>query len=94
MSLVARRLDTVEEYYFSKKLKEVRTLVSNGAAVINLGIGSPDLLPHPSVLTALENSLSEPQAHKYQSYQGLPELRHAISSFYEKNYKANILRLV
>lgn len=90
MSLVARRLDTVEEYYFSKKLKEVRTLVSNGAAVINLGIGSPDLPPHPSVLTALENSLSEPQAHKYQSYQGLPELRHAISSFYEKNYNVLI----
>ena len=90
MSLVARRLDTVEEYYFSKKLKEVRTLVSNGAAVINLGIGSPDLPPHPSVLTALENSLSEPQAHKYQSYQGLPELRHAISSFYEKNYNVQI----
>ncbi|MDG1778061.1 MAG: aminotransferase class I/II-fold pyridoxal phosphate-dependent enzyme [Flavobacteriaceae bacterium] len=86
MSRVARRLHTVEEYYFSRKLKEVRTLISEGAAVINLGIGSPDLPPDPSVVSALEQSLSDPSAHKYQSYQGLPELRKAISSFYKKNY--------
>ena len=86
MSRVARRLHTVEEYYFSRKLKEVRTLISEGAAVVNLGIGSPDLPPDPSVVSALEQSLSDPSAHKYQSYQGLPELRKAISNFYKKNY--------
>ena len=86
MSIVARRLHTVEEYYFSRKLKEVRALVSDGAPVINLGIGSPDLPPDPSVVSALKQSLSDSNAHKYQSYQGLPELRQAISSFYKKNY--------
>lgn len=86
MSIVAHRLHTVEEYYFSRKLKEVRALVSDGAPVINLGIGSPDLPPDPSVVSALKQSLSNPSAHKYQSYQGLPELRQAISSFYKKNY--------
>ena len=86
MSRVARRLHTVEEYYFSRKLKEVRALLSDGAPVINLGIGSPDLPPDPSVVSALKQSLSNPSAHKYQSYQGLPELRQAISSFYKKNY--------
>lgn len=86
MSRVAHRLHTVEEYYFSKKLKEVRALLSDGAPVINLGIGSPDLPPDPSVVSALKQSLSNPSAHKYQSYQGLPELRQAISSFYKKNY--------
>ena len=86
MSRVAHRLNTVEEYYFSRKLKEVRALLSDGAPVINLGIGSPDLPPDPSVVSALKQSLSYPSAHKYQSYQGLPELRQAISSFYKKNY--------
>jgi len=86
MSIVARRLHTVEEYYFSRKLKEVRALISDGVPVINLGIGSPDLPPDPSVVSALKQSLSNPNAHKYQSYQGLPELRQAISSFYKKNY--------
>lgn len=86
MSRVAHRLHTVEEYYFSRKLKEVRALLSDGAPVINLGIGSPDLPPDPSVVSALKQSLSNPSAHKYQSYQGLPELRQAISSFYKKNY--------
>ncbi|MGB0185910.1 MAG: pyridoxal phosphate-dependent aminotransferase [Flavobacteriaceae bacterium] len=86
MTRVAHRLHTVEEYYFSRKLKEVRALLSDGAPVINLGIGSPDLPPDPSVVSALKQSLSNPSAHKYQSYQGLPELRQAISSFYKKNY--------
>lgn len=86
MSRVAQRLHTVKEYYFSRKLKEVRALISEGAPVINLGIGSPDLPPDPSVVSALKQSLTNPSAHKYQSYQGLPEFRQAISSFYKKNY--------
>lgn len=86
MSSVAQRLHTVEEYYFSRKLKEVRALLSEGKPIINLGIGSPDLPPPPQVIEALNTSLSDATAHKYQSYQGLPELRMAISDFYKKNY--------
>ena len=90
MTVVAKRLHTVEEYYFSKKLKAVRALISKGAPVINLGIGSPDLPPHPSVVEALKTSLLDPRAHKYQSYQGLPELRDAISNFYKNNYDVSL----
>ena len=90
MTAVAKRLHTVEEYYFSKKLKFVRSLISEGAPVINLGIGSPDLPPKPSVVEALKSSLMEPNAHKYQSYQGLPELRNAISNFYKNNYAISL----
>ena len=90
MTVVAKRLHTVEEYYFSKKLKGVRALISKGAPVINLGIGSPDLTPHPSVIEALKTSLLDPRAHKYQSYQGLPELRDAISNFYKNNYDVSL----
>ena len=86
MTAVAKRLHTVEEYYFSKKLKAVRALISEGAPVINLGIGSPDLPPQPRVVEALKNSMIDSNAHKYQSYQGLPELRNAISNFYKNNY--------
>ena len=91
MTVVAKRLHTVEEYYFSKKLKAVRALISKGAPVINLGVGSPDLTPHPSVIEALKTSLLDPRAHKYQSYQGLPELRDAISNFYKKNYDVSLI---
>lgn len=90
MSSVARRLHTVEEYYFSRKLKEVRALLADGKPVINLGIGSPDLPPPPQVVEALNTSLSESTAHKYQSYQGLPELRKAISEFYKNNYSVEL----
>ena len=82
----AKRLDTVQEYYFSKKLREVRGLAAAGKPIINMGIGSPDLQPPENVLVAISESLSDVNAHKYQSYQGLPELRTAISEFYYSKF--------
>jgi LL-diaminopimelate aminotransferase len=84
--MTATRLTHVQEYYFSKKLREVRTMISSGQPVINMGIGSPDLPPPQEVVDALQNSLSHPTAHKYQSYQGIPALREAIAAFYKKQY--------
>ena len=79
----ANRLHTVQEYYFSRKLREVRGLIAKGKDIINMGIGSPDLAPPQSVVEALTQSLSHPTAHKYQSYQGTPELRQAIVAYYQ-----------
>ena len=84
--MTARRLDRVKEYYFSKKLREVRAMIASGKPVINMGIGSPDLPPPQEVVDALHNSMSHPTAHKYQSYQGIPALREAIADFYQKQY--------
>ncbi|CAL2091120.1 pyridoxal phosphate-dependent aminotransferase [Tenacibaculum sp. 190524A05c] len=86
----ANRLQTVEEYYFSKKLREVRGLVAAGKPIINMGIGSPDLAPPTEVITAITESMSEAGAHKYQSYQGIPEFRAAVSSFYKSNYNVSL----
>ena len=82
----ARRLNTVQEYYFSKKLREVAGMVAQGMPIINMGIGSPDLPAHPKVVAALKDSFDHPKVHHYQSYQGLPELRQAIADFYQKYY--------
>ena len=82
----ADRLQSVQEYYFSRKLKEVQALVAQGHPVINMGIGSPDLPPHPSVQQALVEALSLPKAHEYQSYQGIPELRAGMRRFYETQF--------
>lgn len=87
---VANRLHTVEEYYFSKKLREVNQLMANGKPIINLGIGSPDLQPPQEVVEALTAGLLEGHAHKYQSYQGIPELREAIVGFYNTHYAVNL----
>ena len=84
--ITADRLHTVEEYYFSKKLREVNALKAAGAPIINLGIGSPDLAPPKAVITAITDSLSDASAHKYQSYQGLPALRLAMANFYKAHY--------
>ena len=80
----SERLNSVEEYYFSKKLREVSNMIQSGESVINMAIGSPDLFPSVKVVDEIKNSLSDSFAHKYQSYQGLPELRDAIAKFYNK----------
>ena len=82
----ANRLNDVKEYYFSKKLREVSALLAAGKPIINMGIGSPDLRPPAKVIAAIQNSLSDVTAHKYQSYQGLPALRQAISNFYKNKF--------
>jgi len=82
----AKRLDIVEEYYFSSKLREVRQLASEGKPIINMGIGSPDLRPSQAVIDAVTLAMQEENAHQYQSYQGLPELRKGMADFYQNNY--------
>ncbi|UZD22732.1 aminotransferase class I/II-fold pyridoxal phosphate-dependent enzyme [Algoriphagus halophytocola] len=86
----ADRVSTVEEYYFSAKLREVNQMIAEGKPIINLGIGSPDLAPDKLVTEALKNTADNPQAHGYQSYQGIPELRTAISNFYSRAYGVSL----
>ena len=82
----ARRVATVKEYYFSKKLREVAQLNAQGRDIISLGIGGPDRPPHPDVVTTLCTEASKPDAHGYQPYVGLPALRRAYAQWYERFY--------
>jgi aspartate/methionine/tyrosine aminotransferase len=82
----ANRLSDVQEYYFSKKLKEIRELNSSGKNIINLGIGSPDLAPSAETIEALVETAEQTNSHGYQSYTGIPELRNAISSWMASTY--------
>ena len=86
----AKRLEHIEEYYFSRKLKEVSHLISQGKPIINLGIGSPDIMPPKSTVNSLIEALKSPEAHKYQSYNGIDSLRRAIKSFYFNNYNVDL----
>jgi LL-diaminopimelate aminotransferase len=90
MKELAKRVLTVEEYYFSSKLREVNKLISDGKPIINLGIGSPDLAPDRTVIDALKNSAENPKAHGYQNYSGIPELRIAMAEFYFREYHVTL----
>ncbi|MCV6631123.1 MAG: aminotransferase class I/II-fold pyridoxal phosphate-dependent enzyme, partial [Flavobacteriaceae bacterium] len=90
MITTADRLKSVQEYYFSKKLREVREMVVAGKPVINMGIGSPDLHPSPEIMKALQGAMEHDIAHQYQSYQGLPALREAMAKFYEDHFQVEI----
>ncbi|MBI5856600.1 MAG: aminotransferase class I/II-fold pyridoxal phosphate-dependent enzyme [Sphingobacteriales bacterium] len=82
----AIRLDGIGEYYFSQKLREIDELNKAGKQVINLGIGSPDMPPHPTVINTLHEEALKPNQHAYQSYKGSPVLRNAIAKWYKKWY--------
>ena len=86
----ADRLQQIQEYYLSKKLREVRGLTAQGKPIINMGIGSPDLQPPKEVITAIQEAVLEEGAHKYQGYQGLPEFRNAVADFYKNNYGVSV----
>ena len=65
----SNRLNNVKEYYFSTKLKEIRSLIAQGKPIINLGIGSPDLAPPKQVIDAISDAVANKDKHSYQSYQ-------------------------
>ncbi len=86
----AKRIANVEEYYFSRKLVEVRSLDTPELKVINLGIGSPDLAPSSATIEALMTSARNPANHGYQNYKGIPALRKAIADFYSRVYHVSL----
>lgn len=86
----SKRLQGIGEYYFSQKLREIEELNKQGKNIINLGIGSPDLPPHPSVVNVLQEESARPNVHAYQSYKGSPVLRKAISEWYKKWYAVEL----
>ena len=90
MIKTADRLNDVQEYYFSKKLREVRALINQGKDILNLGIGSPDLPPPPKALDELNQISNDLEGHRYQSYQGIPELRKAIATFYQTQFNTKL----
>ena len=87
---LSHRLEGIGEYYFSTKLREIDELNKAGKGIINLGIGSPDLPPHPDVIKTLQEEASKDNVHAYQSYKGSPILREAIAEWYKKYYAVSI----
>lgn len=82
----SQRLEGIGEYYFSQKLREIDELNRQGKNIINLGIGSPDLPPHPEVIRVLQEESAKPNVHAYQSYKGAPVLRKAFADWYRQWY--------
>lgn len=82
----AHRVTRIQEYYFSRKLKEVAAMVAKGNDVISLGIGGPDRMPAPDVIETLACNAAKEGNHSYQPYTGIPELRQAFAEWYEKYY--------
>ncbi len=86
----SKRLEGIGEYYFSQKLREIEELNKAGKNIINLGIGSPDLPPHPEVIKTLQDESAKTNVHAYQSYKGSAILRKAISDWYKKWYRVEL----
>ena len=80
----ARRLESVSEYYFSRKGKEVAKLNAEGRDIISLAIGSPDMPPSPETIETLCREAQNPNAHGYQPTAGIPQLREAMAGFYKR----------
>jgi LL-diaminopimelate aminotransferase len=86
----ATRTKSVQEYYFSQKLRQIDQMRKAGADIINLGIGSPDQPPSENTIRRLSEEASKPSSHGYQSYTGIPELRKAFAAWYKKYFNVEL----
>lgn len=86
----ANRVTEIQEYYFSRKLKEVAKLNAEGMDIISLAIGSPDMPPSQQTIDKLCEVANEPGAHGYQPTVGIPELRKAMAGFYKRWYDVDL----
>ena len=86
----ADRINSVEEYYFSVKLKQIDKMRARGKDVINLGIGSPDRAPAPEVIETLNAAAKQDNVHGYQSYIGIPALRNGFAAWYKRSYNVEL----
>jgi aspartate/methionine/tyrosine aminotransferase len=86
----SHRLNGIGEYYFSQKLREIAKLNAEGKNIINLGIGSPDMPPHPDVIKVLQEESAKPNVHAYQNYKGSPVLRKAFADWYKRWYNVEL----
>jgi LL-diaminopimelate aminotransferase len=86
----AERLADIQEYYFSKKLREVSAMVAAGKPVVNLGIGNPDMKPSEATINALKKSADEDGSHGYQPYKGIPALGVSIAEWYLRTYDVTL----
>src|ERR1043165_2735752 len=87
---LANRLNGIGEYYFSQKLREIDNMNKQGANVISLGIGSPDLAPEKQVIETLQTESSKPNVHAYQSYKGVAKLRAQMAVWYKRWYGVDL----
>lgn len=86
----ARRVNTIEEYYFARKLREVARLNAEGKDIVSLGIGGPDRMPAPEVIETLCTAAKRPDSHSYQPFMGLTELRQAMADWYLRHYDVRL----
>ena len=87
----AERLECVQEYYFSRKLKEVAQMNAEGKDVISLAIGSPDMPPSEQTIRTLCEVARRPSAHGYQPTMGTSELREAMATYYKRTYQVALM---
>jgi len=86
----ADRIKDIQEYYFAGKLRELRQRIADGEPIINLGIGSPDLPPHPAVIESLQREVKATGVHGYQPYKGIPDLRDAFSKWNKTKFNVDL----
>jgi LL-diaminopimelate aminotransferase len=86
----ADRTGSVQEYYFSQKLRQIDQMRRAGADIINLGIGSPDQPPSESTINRLKEEAEKPTSHGYQSYTGIPALRKAFADWYKTYFNVEL----
>ncbi|MBN1219764.1 MAG: aminotransferase class I/II-fold pyridoxal phosphate-dependent enzyme [Anaerolineae bacterium] len=86
----AQRAQHLPAYFFATLNQRLAALQTEGADVIRLDAGSPDMPPAPFLLDILKGSTDDPTKHNYGGYAGQPHLRRAIAHYYRQRFDVQL----
>ncbi len=79
----------IQPFHVMKILGEAKALEAQGRDIIHMEIGEPDFSSLPQVHDAVQQAMNAGQTHYTPTF-GLPELRTALSDFYQNFYGAEV----
>ncbi len=90
MIMYANRINSLPPYLFAAIDKATAESIGKGVDVINLSIGDPDMPTPPHIVEAMKKSVSNPERHRYPSYEGMLAFRSAAANWYKKTMNVDL----
>ncbi|MFC1848495.1 LL-diaminopimelate aminotransferase [Chloroflexota bacterium] len=87
---LAKRVENLPPYLFVGITKRIAEKKARGEDVVSFAIGDPDIPTPQHILDALCQAARDPANHRYPESDGLPQLRQAISTWYQRRFELSL----
>lgn len=81
-----QRIQRLPPYVFEQVNKLKYQARSDGADIIDFGMGNPDLPTPKHIVDKLVETVNNPKTHRYSASKGIPGLRQSQARYYERRF--------